>query len=95
MPDSCKLTIVVMKKDELGILLIKDEGLGISMDVLPHIFDPFFSTKQDKKGTGLGLSVAYGIISQHKGTIKVDETSEKGTIFRIELPLYKKEQINL
>lgn len=93
MQDSCKLTIVASKNDGMGTLLVKDEGTGIAPDVLPHIFEPFFSTKQDKKGTGLGLSVAYGIISQHKGSINVMETSEKGTVFKIQLPLFSKETL--
>ncbi len=93
MQDGCKLTIVVTKIDEMGVVLVQDQGPGIAADVLPHIFDPFFSTKQDKKGTGLGLSVAYGIITQHKGTIEVTETSERGTVFRIQIPLYKQEAV--
>jgi two-component system NtrC family sensor kinase len=94
MQDGCKLTVVATKIDGNGVVLIQDQGPGIAADVLPHIFDPFFSTKKDKKGTGLGLSVAYGIITQHKGTIEVSETSERGTVFKIQLPLYKQESVS-
>ncbi|MFH1230480.1 MAG: cache domain-containing protein [Planctomycetota bacterium] len=64
---------------------IQDTGSGIPPEILPRIFEPFFTTK--KKGTGLGLSVAYGIISQHKGTIEVNSTVGVGTTFIIKLPV--------
>lgn len=71
---------------------ISDTGPGIPGDILNHIFDPFFTTKEPGKGTGLGLSLAYGIIKNHKGDIKVRSELEKGTTFCIELPLTREEQ---
>jgi len=62
---------------------IKDTGTGIAANVLPKIFDPFFSTK---KGTGLGLSVSYNIIKQHNGTITVESQPGQGAVFTIGLP---------
>jgi two-component system, sporulation sensor kinase E len=50
------------------------------------ILDPFFTTKESSKSTGLGLFVAYGIIKEHKGTIKVESELGKGTTFHINLP---------
>jgi two-component system NtrC family sensor kinase len=70
---------------------VKDTGKGIPPEFLPHIFDPFFSTK-GVGGTGLGLSVSYGIIKNHKGTIKVESTIGSGTTFTIELPIYRAEE---
>jgi two-component system, NtrC family, sensor kinase len=70
---------------------VKDTGRGISPEFLPHIFDPFFSTK-GVGGTGLGLSVSYGIIKNHKGIIRVESTVGTGTTFTIELPIYKAEE---
>ncbi|HUI67490.1 MAG TPA: ATP-binding protein [Nitrospirota bacterium] len=70
---------------------VADTGKGIPPEFLPHIFDPFFSTKGDE-GTGLGLSVSYGIIKNHKGDIRVDSKVGVGTTFTLELPLYKKEE---
>jgi two-component system NtrC family sensor kinase len=67
---------------------VRDTGKGIPPEFLPHIFDPFFTTK-GVGGTGLGLSVSYGIIKNHKGTIKVESTVGAGTTFTIELPVYK------
>ncbi len=70
---------------------VKDTGKGIPPEFLSHIFDPFFSTK-GVGGTGLGLSVSYGIIKNHKGTIRVDSTPGAGTTFTIELPIYRQEE---
>ena len=67
---------------------VMDSGKGISPEFLPHIFDPFFSTKGEG-GTGLGLSVSYGIIKNHGGDIRVDSKLGVGTTFTIELPIYK------
>ncbi len=71
---------------------IKDNGKGISPEYVPHIFDPFFSTKGEG-GTGLGLSVSYGIVKNHQGEIRVESKVGVGTTFTIELPIYQgKEQ---
>jgi len=66
---------------------VADTGKGIAPEFLPHIFDPFFSTKGEG-GTGLGLSVSYGIIKNHHGEIRVDSKAGVGTTFTIELPRY-------
>lgn len=62
---------------------ISDTGCGIPAEILPKIFDPFFSTK---KGTGLGLSVSYNIIKHHAGEISVESKVGSGTTFTIRLP---------
>lgn len=74
------------KKGETIEITVKDNGRGISPEFLPHIFDPFFSTKGEG-GTGLGLSISYGIIKSHKGDIRVESKSGVGTTFTIELPV--------
>jgi len=65
-------------------LAITDPGEGISPDVLPRIFDPYFSTK--KAGSGLGLATVYSIVKKHKGRIEVDSTPGRGTTFTLWLP---------
>ncbi len=70
-----------------AVMEIEDSGCGISKEHLPRIFDPFFTTKKHGEGTGLGLSTVYGLIQENKGSIEVKQTSEKGTTFRVELPL--------
>lgn len=64
---------------------IVDTGKGIPKKYLPRLFDPFFTTKE--KGTGLGLALVYGIVSKHKGSIKVESELGKGTTFIITLPV--------
>jgi signal transduction histidine kinase len=64
-----------------------DNGCGISADHVAHIFEPFFTTKPVGQGMGLGLSVSYGIIRDHGGSIEVESTPGRGSLFRVRLPL--------
>ena len=64
-------------------IVVSDTGSGIPEEILPHIFEPFVSTKES---TGLGLAVVYGIIQQHKGEIEVESKPNQGTTFIISLP---------
>lgn len=66
---------------------VQDNGSGIPKEVLPRIFDPFYTTKPVGKGTGLGLSLSYGIIQKHHGSIDVQTEMGKGTTFRVTIPL--------
>lgn len=65
---------------------VEDTGHGIPPDILPRIFEPFFTTKKEK-GTGLGLSISYRIIEGHNGRIDVHSEVNKGTRFRVILPV--------
>jgi len=67
-------------------LVVADNGGGIPEDVLPHIFEPFFSTKEEQQRTGLGLAVAHSIVEQHAGTITVRSTPGQGAEFTVTLP---------
>jgi len=66
---------------------IKDTGKGIAPEHLPHVFDPFFSTK-GVDGTGLGLSISYGIVKNHQGSIRVESEVGGGTAFTVTLPAH-------
>ena len=68
-------------------LAVTDNGPGIAPEILPRIFEPFFSTKGQTLGTGLGLSVSYGIVERHGGRIHVESRPGDGTTFRVVLPL--------
>ncbi len=67
---------------------VRDQGCGIAPDILPRIFDPYFSTKQRgaEKGMGLGLTVSEAIIRKHNGAIQVESETGKGAVFHIYLP---------
>ena len=72
--------------NELAEVLIEDTGPGIEEKNREKIFDPFFTTKKPGEGTGLGLSVSYAIVKEHKGTIRVVESSPSGTTFALRFP---------
>jgi len=68
-------------------IMIRDSGIGIPGEMLPRIFDPFYTTKEE--GSGLGLAIVHTIIEMHRGYIHVESTERKGTVFHILLPLIK------
>jgi signal transduction histidine kinase len=81
-----RLTIQTIDNDEHVSLVVEDTGIGMSEEVMKHIFIPFFTTKEVGQGTGLGLSVVHGIVASHGGTIKVESTLGKGSRFEVILP---------
>lgn len=88
MPEGGKLTIALEEDRRSNSLriIVRDTGYGISEEDMPHIFEPFYTTKHDGKGTGLGLSVVYGIVEGHGGKIAVSSQTNEGTSFTITLP---------
>lgn len=69
------------------VLEINDDGPGIAEELQPRIFDPFFTTKEVGKGTGLGLTVAYAIVQEHGGRIRLASGAGAGASFYVELPV--------
>lgn len=72
-------------------IIIKDDGCGIPEAIKGKIFDPFFTNKEEKKGTGLGLSISLDIIQKHRGRIFFESRENKGTSFKILLPIISDE----
>lgn len=68
------------------LLSFRDNGCGMSSEIINHIFEPFFTTKQPGHGTGLGLATVYGIVKQHNGYIYVTSKMGEGTVFTIYFP---------
>jgi two-component system NtrC family sensor kinase len=88
MPDGGRLRVEVRQpgRDADVSIRVSDTGVGIAREDLPHLFEPFFSTKKEVKGTGLGLSIAYGIVERHGGEITVESEPGKGAVFTLVLP---------
>ncbi len=69
------------------ILVTEDTGRGIAPEHIDHIFEPFYTTREEGDGTGLGLSIAYGIVQKHNGSISIASTVGVGTKVTIRLPI--------
>lgn len=69
------------------MVIVKDSGRGIPAEDLPHIFEPFYTTKNEGYGVGLGLSIVFGIIERHGGDITVESRAGEGAVFTLELPI--------
>ena len=65
---------------------VRDDGAGIAPDVLPQIFEPFMTTKENGRGVGLGLAISRGIVERHNGRIEVKSELGRGTTFTVTLP---------
>ena len=74
------------RKDEVRVS-IADTGHGIAREDMPKIFEPFYTTKPPGRGTGLDLSICYGIVAEHHGRIMVESQPDRGSIFRVCLPI--------
>ena len=76
--------------DESSVFLrVSDTGPGISEQTLPHIFEPFYTTKEAGKGTGLGLAIVRQVVEEHGGTVSVETAVGRGAAFLVSLPLSK------
>jgi two-component system, OmpR family, sensor histidine kinase CiaH len=90
-PEKATVSIHAFQKDSKVEIVVKDTGIGIQKEDIPHIFDRFYRvdksrTKQHIPGYGLGLSIAKRIVTLHKGTIQVTSAPGKGTTFTILIP---------
>lgn len=90
-PERGKIWIRTGVEEGTAWIEVADNGSGIPKEVVPRIFDPFYTTKPVGKGTGLGLSLSYGIVQKHHGQIDVQTELGKGTTFRVSLPLTQTE----
>jgi len=94
-PDGGKISLSLRRSEHHAIVIISDDGIGISKEDLPHIFDRFYRADKSRTkmkenqhgGTGLGLSIAKIIITQHGGKIHVDSALDEGTTFTLFLPI--------
>lgn len=88
--DNGEIVISTKNADNDNVVFeISDNGIGIPLDDIPHIFEPFFSTKHDTSGIGLGLAIVHGIIKSHNGKLEVRSDLGKGTTISVTLPLIR------
>ncbi len=88
MPDGGEVLARLERRGDRAVVEIVDSGVGIAQEVLPYIFDPFFSRRADEvQGTGLGLTIVKNIVERHRGEIEVDSRPGHGSLFRILFPL--------
>lgn len=85
MPDGGALVVRTRQDGGWAEVGVEDSGPGIEADILPHIFDPYFTTRP--RGVGLGLAIAHRIVEGHQGTMDVETTAGKGTTMIVRLPL--------
>ena len=85
MPEGGTLTLLARREDPWVCLEVIDTGVGIPPEIMPKLFQPFFSTKPN--GHGLGLAITRRIVQAHGGTIEVQSTPGHGTRFTIRLPI--------
>jgi PAS domain S-box-containing protein len=81
------LSTAYKKTSECLIIKIRDQGAGMSSDVLDRIRDPFFTTKRDSGGTGLGLAISDRIVADHGGSMVFDSAPDEGTVVRVCFPI--------
>lgn len=87
------VTVQLSRHEGVSEILVRDDGCGMTRDVLEHVFEPFFTRRRDGQGTGLGLSITYRIIAEHGGTIDVTSDGPgRGSQFRVTLPLVQDEE---
>jgi PAS domain S-box-containing protein len=82
-----RITVRTERRGDELITSIADTGSGIALEHLPHIFNPFYTTKPRGIGTGLGLSISFGIVREHGGILRVLSEPGKGAAFEVSLPI--------
>jgi polar amino acid transport system substrate-binding protein len=94
LPDSSRgISLSTRHDPDRGTVTVelRDEGVGIAPEHMPHLTDPFFTTKRESGGTGLGLSVSAGIVKEHGGSLQFSSTPGAGTTVTLTLPAASKE----
>jgi PAS domain S-box-containing protein len=82
------ITLRLRCEGRYAVIEVEDNGPGMTEDIRRRVFEPFFTTKEPRVGTGLGLSVSYMIVTQnHKGLMEVQSTPDRGTVFKVKLPM--------
>jgi two-component system NtrC family sensor kinase len=87
--DEGTIQVTSHRRDDRIVVRIADTGMGMSVEMLKHMYEPFFTTKGPGRGTGLGLFTCYRTLERYGGDIRVDSLEGEGTVFRISLPIHR------
>jgi signal transduction histidine kinase len=80
------IAIETLVEDSVAVVRVIDDGPGVPKDVLPRIFEPFYTTKKKGEGTGLGLGIARQIVAKHGGEMRCESVPGR-TVFEVRLPI--------
>ena len=94
MPDGGTLTLRTLLGEDQVMMVVEDDGVGMSNEVARQVFVPFFTTKDVGVGTGLGLSVVHGIVASHGGSIRIASRPGGGTRVEVALPAKTPQEAN-
>lgn len=86
-PEEAVIEIRARRQAEELVITVADNGPGISAEILPHIFEPRFTTKRSRSRTGLGLHIVSSIVQANGGSVKAENREPRGALFTITLPL--------
>ena len=86
-PSGGKLTIETHRGPDFVSVAVADTGMGMTEEIKSKLFTPFFTTKDVDQGTGLGLAVVHGIVTSHRGVIRVESDAGRGSRFEVQLPV--------
>ncbi|MGH9440512.1 MAG: sensor histidine kinase, partial [Terriglobia bacterium] len=90
-PGQGQVVVAMAQRDSLAVAEIRDTGIGIGREDLPHIFERFYRSDRARSrksgGAGLGLSIARWIAEAHHGSIEVESSLHEGSTFRVQLPM--------
>ena len=90
-PAEGTITLTTARDNNSVLLTVRDTGIGISSQALPHIFERFYRSEEAQNttlGTGLGLGIVKGIVEKYGGQVEVESTFGKGSVFKVVLPAY-------
>lgn len=91
-----RIDVILTRKESSACLDVRDTGIGISLDAIPHIFERFYradpSRSKQVEGAGLGLSLVRWVVEQHRGSVRVESQPGHGSCFTVRLPLIRSVQ---
>ncbi len=90
--DTATAAVHAVKAGDYICLTVRDTGCGIAPEHMPHLFEPFYTTKAVGKGTGLGLATVHGIVEQHHGWVEIESQPGKGAVCHVYLPQLTEEK---